>query len=230
MEQTALESLRVAGTATLATQLFNRGFRSVVLRGVEPMSGGRSFAGPARTLRYVPAREDVSVSARLRDESYPQRALVEDLNPGDVLVVDARGELDTGVFGEIVLARAAIRGAAGVVTDGALRDAGGIAAMELPIYAGGRSPGIHLQLHEAADADVVIACGGVQVRPGDVLVGDEDGVVCVPRELVDEVAGAGAEQTRLEEFVLGKVRGGAALPGTYPPGEALLEEYRRSRS
>src|SRR4051812_17512373 len=88
MEQTALESLRVAGTATLATQLFNRGLRSVVLRDVVPLSRGRSFAGPARTLRYVPAREDTSVSARLRDEAYPQRAAVEDLNPGDVLVVD----------------------------------------------------------------------------------------------------------------------------------------------
>lgn len=213
----------------MATQLFNRGFRSVVASGLAPLSRGTDFAGPARTLRYVPAREDTSTSARLGDPAYPQRALVESLRPGDVVVVDARGEVGAGVFGEIVLARMIALGAAALVADGAFRDTAAIAELDLPVFGQGASPGIHLAVHEAAEADVVVGCGGVQVRPGDVLVGDADGVVCVPRELVGEIAGPATEQAELEAFLYEKVRSGAPLVGTYPPSEDVAEEYRRSR-
>jgi regulator of RNase E activity RraA len=229
MEQTTIERLRLAGTATLATQLFDRGLRSVVFQGVRPLSRGVSFAGPARTLRYVPAREDVSVHGRLSEPDYPQRAIVESIEPGEVLVIDARRELGTATLGEIIVARVAARGAAGIVTDGAVRDAAGIAAQDLPVFVGGASPGIHLSRHHAADHDVVVGCGGVQVRPGDVVVGDADGVVCVPRELADEIAGPAAEQTRLEEFVHERIRAGAPLVGTYPPSEQVRAEYEARR-
>jgi regulator of RNase E activity RraA len=230
MEQTTLERLRAAGTATLATQLFDRGLRSVVLDGVRPLGGAVSFAGPARTLRYVPAREDVSVHERISEPGYPQRAAVESIGPGEVLVIDARRDLRTATLGEIIVARLAARGAAAVVTDGAVRDAAGIAAQDLPVFAGSASPGIHLAFHHAADLDVVIGCGGVQVRPGDVLVGDADGVVCVPGGLVEEIAEPAAEQTRLEEFVHEQVRAGAPLVGTYPPSDEMREQYERWRN
>jgi len=230
VETHILDSLRQAGTATLATQLFNRGFRSVVLAGVAPLSRGRSFAGPARTLRFVPAREDTSVGARLRDPAYPHRALIESLTAGDVVVVDARGDRTTGILGDILVARVAALGGAALVTDGCYRDMGRIATLDLPVYGAGGNPGAHLLRHEAVDADVPIGCGGVQIRPGDLIVGDDDGVVCVPVNLAAEVGAAGAEQTQVEAFVYEKVAAGTPLPGAYPPSDELLAEFRAARS
>src|SRR5439155_4271706 len=120
-----------------------------------------------------------------------------------------RGDLRAGILGDILLERIAVRGAAALVTDGAVRDAGGIAELELPVFAWGASPAWHLAAHEAADLDVVVGCAGVQVRPGDMLVGDLDGVVCVPRALVEEIAVPALEQTRLEEFLHERIRAGA---------------------
>jgi regulator of RNase E activity RraA len=229
VEQATIDALRAAGTATLAAQLWGHGLRSVVLHGVRPMSRGRSFAGPARTLRYVPSREDTSVPERLQGPDYPQRKMIESVEAGEVIVVEARGDLRAGILGDILLERIAVRGAAALVTDGAVRDAGGIAEFELPVFARGSSPAWHLAAHEAADLDVVVGCAGVQVRPGDVLVGDLDGVVCVPRALVEEIAVPALEQTRLEEFLHERIRAGASLADTYPPDEQVLAEYRERR-
>jgi regulator of RNase E activity RraA len=228
VEQITIEALRSAGTATLSAQLWGHGLRSIVLHGVRPVSRGRSFAGPARTLRYVPSREDTSRPELLHGADYPQRRMIESVEAGEVVVVDARGDLRAGIVGDILLDRIAVRGAAALVTDGAVRDSGGIAELELPVFARGASPAWHLAAHEAADLDIVIACAGVQVRPGDVLVGDLDGVVCIPRELAEEIAGPAAEQARLEGFLHERIRAGEPLPGTYPPSDQMLSEYRKN--
>jgi len=222
------QMLRDVGTATVSTQLIKRGLGSVVLRGIGPMSRTRSLVGVARTVRFVPAREDLTSLDLTRDPSYPQRYAIEHAQPGEVLVFDCRGELGSAAVGDLLLTRLEQRGAAGLVADGAVRDVGAISQMTIPVFAAGPTPVAHTTRHQAVDMDVPIACGGVQVRPGDVMLGDADGVLCIPRGVAEEVARAAAEQARLEEFVVGKLRAGAPLPGTYPPDEQTLAEYRRT--
>ncbi len=223
------DALKSAGVATVATQLMKRGVRSVVLQGVRPMSRGRVLVGRAVTVRFAPAREDVSLPEMLHDPEYPQRKAIEHAQPGDVIVLDCRGDTAGAALGDILLTRLQVLGAAGVVTDGGVRDAGAVAAMEIPIFAAGSQAAWHLLRHHAVELNGIVGCGGVQVRPGDVLLGDEDGVVCVPAALAESVARDAAEQARVEAFALDKVRAGAPLPGTYPPGQETLEEYQRQR-
>lgn len=158
--------LRDVGTATVSTQLIKRGLRSVVLRGIGPMSRTRSLVGVARTVRFVPAREDLTSLDLTRDPSYPQRYAIEHAQPGEVLVFDCRGELGSAAVGDLLLTRLEQRGAAGLVADGAVRDVGAISQMTIPVFAAGPTPVAHTTRHQAVDTDVPIACGGVQVRPG----------------------------------------------------------------
>jgi regulator of RNase E activity RraA len=230
LDPAVLGQLAGAGTATVSSQLARRGLRSVLLHGVCPVSRGRSLVGVARTVRFVPAREDLTSPDLVRDPDYPQRAMIEHARPGDVLVFDCRGELGAAAVGDLLLTRLEARGAAGLVADGAVRDAAAIAEMAIPVFAAGATPLAHTSRHQAVDSDVPIACGGVQVRPGDVMLGDADGVLCIPRSLAAEVARDAAEQAALEQFVLAKLRGGAPLPGAYPPDEQTLAEYRRGRA
>lgn len=222
------QTLLGVGTATVSTQLIKRGLRSVILRGIFPMSRTRSLVGVARTVRFVPTREDVTSLDLTRDATYPQRYAIEHAAPGEVLVFDCRGEQGAAAVGDLLLTRLEQRGAAGMVADGAVRDATAIGQMTIPVFATGATPVAHTTRHHAVDMDVPIACGGVQVRPGDVMLGDADGVLCIPRAVVEEVARDAAEQARLEEFVVGKLRAGAPLPGTYPPNEETLAEYRQT--
>jgi regulator of RNase E activity RraA len=215
-----------ASTATVTTQLFKRGLRRMHLQGVGPVTRGRRLAGEALTLRYIPAREDLDVVEVFQNPEHPQRRSIELTQPGQVLVMDARGDTRAASAGHILVTRLQQRGAAGLVTDGALRDMPAIAAMDFPVYAAAASPAMNLAIHHAVDIGVPIGCGGVPVFPGDVILGDEEAVVVIPRHLAVEVARDAAEQDRLEEFILGKVQQGAALPGTYPPDARTLEEYR----
>jgi len=224
-----LDRLRQASTATLASQLFKRGFRNVFLRGLRPLCPALHMAGVAATLRFVPAREDLATYERLGDPAYPQRHLIEHIAVGHVLVADCRGVADAGAAGEILLARLKARGAAGFVADGGLRDWETARALEFPVYALGPAAPAHVARHLAIDADVPVACAEVLVMPGDVLVGDGDGVVCIPRHVADAVAADAAEQDRLEAFLLECVKDGAPLPGTYPPNEATRAAYEASR-
>lgn len=223
-----LERLGRASTATISTQLFARGLRNTYLVGVRPLNPERArFAGEAYTLRYVPAREDLDRLEVFQDYDHPQRRAVEDVPPGHVLVMDCRGDAHAASAGHILATRLAVRGAAALVTDGALRDSPDIAGLDLPAFAAGVSATTNLARHHAVDAQVPIGCAGVPVYPGDVLVGDAEGVVCVPRELAAEIAGPAAEQERLEEFVLREIQGGAPLRGTYPPDAATRARYAR---
>ncbi|MCZ2856926.1 ribonuclease activity regulator RraA [Blastococcus sp. VKM Ac-2987] len=223
-----LDVLREVSTATLTTQLMARGLRNTFLGGPRPLRpGGPRMVGPAFTLRYIPAREDIDVLAVFQDYDHPQRLAVESVPRGAVLVIDSRGQTRAASLGEILATRLFRRGVAGVVTDGSVRDAAGIAAVDMPTFAAGASPTTNLVQHHAVDLQVPIGCGEVAVYPGDIMVGDDDGVVCLPRSLAAEVAEAAAEQERLEEFVLSRVDGGAPLRGTYPPDESTRADYQR---
>lgn len=226
--------LKQASTATLTTQLFARGLRNQFLNGVVPLNPAHArFVGEAVTLRSIPAREDLDRLDVVRDPNHPQRKAIETVGPGQVLVLDCRGDLRAANGGAILVTRAQQRGAVAIVSDGAFRDSPEIARMAFPVFAAGRSATISLAVHHAVDINVPIGCAGVAVYPGDILVGDEEGVVVIPRYLAAEIARPAAEQEELERFILQKVQRGAALPGTYPPNEQTLAEYeawRRNRS
>ncbi len=219
-------ALRVPSTATLTSILARRGLRNTFLTGVRPLVPGTRLVGQAFTLRYIPAREDLDHTGTVDNLTDPQRVAVESIGPGDVLVIDARGDVRAGTLGAILATRMRCRGAAGVVTDGAFRDSPAIAASGLPAYARAAHAAANKTVHHPADLQVPIACAGVAVYPGDILVGDDEGVVVIPRHLAAEVAAEAVEQERLEEFIMEKVRAGASIVGVYPPGEAVLAEYR----
>ncbi|HXJ80552.1 MAG TPA: ribonuclease activity regulator RraA [Candidatus Methylomirabilis sp.] len=220
-----IERLRRISTPTLTTQLFKLGFRNTFLHGVRPLCPERRMAGEAVTVRFAPAREDRAGYDVLGDPNYPQRHAIEHILPGQVLVMDCRGVASAASAGDILIARLQARGAAGLVLDGGIRDYVSVQAFGFPVYALGPAAPAHVVRHVAVDENVPIGCAEVLVIPGDVMVGDGEGVVCIPRSVADTVAAQGLEQDELEAFILEKVRQGAPLPGTYPPGEATLAEY-----
>jgi regulator of RNase E activity RraA len=220
------QCLEQASTATVTSQLFKRGLRRMHLVGIAPVSRRRRLMGEALTLRYIPSREDLDTVEVFQNPEHPQRKAIELTEAGQVLMIDARGDTRAASAGHILATRLLRRGAAGLVTDGALRDSPAIAEMDFPVYAAAASPAMNLTVHHAVDIGVPIGCGGVPVFPGDVVLGDAEGVVVIPRRLAMEVARDAAEQERLEEFVLAKIARGAPLPGTYPPDAQTLEEYR----
>src|SRR3954452_14552487 len=217
--------LSQASTATITTQLLARGLRNTFLHGIKPVNQ-RRLIGPAFTLRYIPAREDIDVLEVFKDYEHPQRRAIESVPPGHVLVMDCRGQGRAASAGGILATRLMIRGAAGLVTDGTLRDTPDIARLGLPVYAQGASPLTNLAQHHAVDMQVPIGCAEVPVYPGDVMAGDEEGVVCIPRHLAAEVAEAAVGQDDLERFIQGEIEQGRPLRGTYPPDEATLARYR----
>lgn len=221
-----LEWLARASTATITTQLFQRGLRNLFLNGLKPLNPQHCrFVGEAVTLRNIPMREDLDHLEALRDPEHPQRKVIEMVGPGQVLVMDCRGDLRGASGGNILITRLKMRGAAGFVSDGAVRDSPEVARNPFPVFAAGQSANLNLVAHHAVDINVPIACAGVPVFPGDIIVGDEEGVVVVPRHLAAEIARPAADQEDLERFVLEKIEGGSSLPGTYPPNEHTLAEY-----
>ena len=220
--------LAQCSSATLTTQLFKRGFRNVFLVGLKPVNPGAPvMVGEAYTLRYIPAREDLDHLGVFEDWEHPQRKAVEEIPPGHVLVMDCRGDMRAASAGSILVTRMMKRGAAGVVTDGGLRDSPGIAALPFPVYMQGPSAPTNLIHHHAVDLNVPIACAGVGVFPGDVIFGDQEGVVVIPHHLADEVAKDAAAQERFEQFVTEKVWEGRSIFGLYPPRDAAKAEYAK---
>ena len=230
-----IKRLREVSTATLCTQLFKRGFRNVYIQGIRRLTtpSGGNLVGPAFTVRNIPAREDLDQLSAFENPNHPQRKAIESVPAGHVLVIDTRGEKRVASGGQILTTRLKVRGAAGLVSDGPVRDSGEIAKMDFPVFCAGGSAPLNLIHHHAIDLNVPIGCGGVAVYPGDVIVGDEEGVVVIPAHLADEVAADAAEQEKLEVFLLERVQNGAALPGTYPPNaetRAAYEEWRKKRN
>lgn len=220
-------------TATLTSQLMARGLRNTFMQKVHRLTtGGPSMVGEAFTLRYIPAREDIDVSAVFEDRNHPQRKAIETIPQGHVLVIDCRQDIRAAGAGSILVTRTMMRGAAGVVTDGGLRDSPTIEALDYPVYYGGRSAPTNLTRHHAVDINVPIGCGDVPVYPGDIIVGDREGVVVIPRHLADDVARQGTEQTLMEDFVTERVLAGQPIFGLYPPNAETLaqfEEWKKRR-
>lgn len=204
--------------ATIATALFKRGFRNQTIQGVQPLRArGRNMVGPAFTLRYMPAREDRNDLSVFRNPDHPQRKAIEDCPPGHVMVIDSRKDARAASAGDILVTRLMKRGGAGVVTDGGFRDATRIAELDIPTYHLRPAPPTNLTIHEAIDINVPIGCGDAPVFPGDVMVGDDDGVIVIPAHLADEIAAETTEMTAYEDFVAERVQAGETIIGLYPP-------------
>ncbi len=220
-------ALKKISTATIATCLFKRGFRNQMIQGVLPLHlVTESMVGEAVTVRYIPAREDLNTLEVFKDPSHPQRKAVENCPAGKVLVFDSRKDARAASAGAILVGRLKARSVAGVVTDGGFRDAAEIAALGIPAYHQRPSAPTNLTLNHAIDIDVPIACGDAPVFPGDVLLGDADGVIVIPAHLAEELAKEATEMTAYEDFCAEKVAEGRSLVGLYPAtNPANLEEF-----
>lgn len=218
LSEAARAKLMNISTASVATALYRRGLRNQFIQGVTPIAWkGRNMVGQAFTLRYIPAREDRNSIEVFRRIDHPQRVAMETCPPGYVLVMDSRKDPRAASAGSILITRLAKRGCAGVVSDGGFRDAEGIGKLDMPAYHNRPSALTNLTLHEALDLNVPISCGDAPVFPGDVLLGDGDGVMVIPAHLADDIADECAEMERFESFVLQQVEGGAPIIGLYPP-------------
>lgn len=217
LDPVTAQRLAAVSTATLTTVLFKRGFRNTFLQGLRPLHGGSAnMVGRAYTLRYIPAREDMDGLDAFEDRAHPQRVAVEQCPAGSVLVIDSRGDASAASAGNLLLTRLQQRGCAGIVTDGGFRDSPEIAAMGLPAYHARPSAPTNLIRHHAIDVQLPIACGGVSVYPGDLVVGDAEGVVVIPSAIATAVAAEAYEQTIYEDWVAERLGQGDGLFGLYP--------------
>ena len=215
------DKLKAVSTATLCTALFKRGLRNQFIQDVHPVNLQRdpkapNMVGEAFTLRYIPAREDLNPITVFQDRAHPQRKAVETCPPGAVFVIDSRKDARAASAGSILVTRLMVRGVAGIVTDGGFRDSPEIARLAIPAYHRRPSAPTNLTLHQALDINVPIGCGDVAVWPGDVVVGDGEGVVVIPAALADEIAAEAVEMTAFEDFVTEKVHEGRSILGLYP--------------
>jgi regulator of RNase E activity RraA len=210
LKLTTREKLKGVSTATLASALYKRGLRNQMVQDVRPLSPpkGGSMVGEAYTLRYMPAREDLNPMTVFRNHSHPQRRAIEECPPGAVLVIDSRKDARAASAGGILATRLSVRGVAGIVTDGGFRDSAEIAELPMPSYHSRPSAPTNLTLHQAVDINVPVGCGDAPVFPGDIVVGDADGVIIVPAEMADEIADEAVEMTAYEDFVIERVRDG----------------------
>lgn len=225
------EELMTVSVATLATALYKRGLRNQVVQDVHPvMAKDRNMVGPAYTLRYMPAREDRNQLSEFRNPKHPQRVAIEACPEGHVLVMDCRKDARAASAGDILITRLMMRGAAGVVTDGGLRDAMRIGDLDMPAYHNRPSSPTNLTHHEAIELNVPIGCGDAPVFPGDIMVGDDDSVIVIPAGIVDEIATEAVEMTAYEDFVVERVKAGHTILGLYPltqqENQKLFDEWR----
>jgi regulator of RNase E activity RraA len=220
LDPSVRDRLKAVSVATLTTCLFKRGLRNQFIQDVHPLNRAAGpMVGEAFTLRYIPAREDLNPITVFQDRAHPQRKAVEECPPGAVFVVDSRKDPRAASAGAILVARLMVRGCAGVVTDGGFRDAPEIARLAIPAYHNRPAPPTNLTRHQALDVNVPIGCGDVAVFPGDVMVGDAEGVAVVPAHLAAEVAAEAVEMTAFEDFVAEEVLKGRSILGLYPATE-----------
>ena len=218
MDPSIKERLQGISTATLATALFKRGLRNQFIQDVGPVNPylDRNMVGEAFTLRYIPAREDLNEITVFQDPKHPQRDAIERCPEGAVMVIDSRKDPRAASAGSILVTRLMVRGAAGIVTDGGFRDVPEMRKMDFPIYQNRPSAPTNLTCHQAIDINVPIGCGDAPVWPGDIVVGDGDGVIIIPAHLAEEVANEAYEMTIFEDFVTEQVQAGATIIGLYP--------------
>lgn len=218
-----IERVLGVGVATLSVQLRRRGYDTVSIDGVRNLVPGRKFAGPARTLRYVAYRKDLFTA---KSGGYtPQKQAIEAVDPGEVLVMEARGDSSAGTLGDILALRAQVRGCAGIITDGAVRDYALVRDSGLPVMSSGAHPAVLGRRHVPWALDETIVCGGATVQPGELVVADDDGAIVIPPALLLEVLADAEEQERQESFIVEKVRAGESVETLYPLGAAWQAEY-----
>ena len=222
-----LAALRSVPTPTITTLLLRKGLRNVWMRGPKPQNAAiPRIVGPAFTLRFIPAREDLATTEAWSSPT-STRAAIEAMPPGCIAVASTPGIVDAGIFGDILCARMAKRGVAGLITDGVLRDVTGVLATGLPVWAQGFAapPSVAGLIFEGWNQP--IGCGGVAIYPGDIVVADADGAVVVPAAHAEHVATEGPKQEKLEAWIMAEVEKGAALPGLYPPNAETRARYER---
>lgn len=211
------DKLRKISTATIATCLFKRGLKKQFIQDIKPLKLGKpTMVGEAYTLRYIPAREDLNTIEVFKDPKHLQRVAVEGCPEGSILVIDSRKDARAASAGSILVTRLMVRGVSGIVTDGGFRDSAEIAELDFPSYHNRPSAPTNLTLHQAIAINEPIGCGDVAVFPGDILVGDDDGVMVIPAGIADEVADECLKMTLFEEFVMEKVKNGQSIIGLYP--------------
>ena len=225
------QKLMGVSVATLSTALFKRGLRNQTIQDVAPVAAkGRNMVGPAYTLRYIPAREDLNQLEVFRDPAHPQRAGVEGCPQGAVMIMDSRKDARAASAGSILVTRLMVRNVAGVVTDGGFRDSPEIGRLDIPAYHNRPSAPTNLTLHQAIDLNVPIGCGDVAVWPGDIVVGDDEAVIVIPAHLAHEVATDAVEMTAFEDFVAEEVRNGRSIIGLYPATQQkTFDDFSRWR-
>lgn len=217
------QQLASVSVATLTHQLQMRGIRSTFLSGLRPTRPEIRMVGRARTLRYVAIREDVKNLAINRRTA--QKQVVETVQAGDVVVMEARGVPDAGTIGDIFALRVKALGGAGVITDGALRDTAAIQEIDLPVYHLSSHAATYGRQHMPYSVDDSITCAGVFVQPGDVVVGDAEGVVVIPHALVAEVAGDAVAQEEVEEFAIERIKAGESTDDLFPLAKSRRADY-----
>ncbi|WP_426622950.1 fumarylacetoacetate hydrolase family protein [Leifsonia sp. McL0607] len=215
--------LASVATATLSSQLRKRGLNNVSIDGLTSTRPDTKVIGTARTLRFVPNREDLFAA---HGGGYnAQKRAFDSVGEGEVLVIEARGERGSGTVGDVLALRAQVNGAAGIVTDGGVRDLAVVAALDIPTYSAGPHPAVLGRKHVPWDTDLTIACGGAVVQPGDVIVGDADGLLVIPPSLVEEVVADAIEQEGEEVFIAEMVAAGERVEGLFPMNAAWKERY-----
>ncbi len=229
--ETRKKLLKVS-TATLCTALFKKGLRNQFIQDVHPLNPNQAnMVGEAYTLRYIPAREDLNTIEVFKNPRHPQRLAIEECPAGSVLVIDSRKNARAASAGSILVTRLMKRGVAGIVTDGGFRDSPEIAQLAIPAYHQRPSAPTNLTVHCALDINVPIGCGDVAVYPGDIMVGDGEGVVVIPAHLADEIGNEAVEMTAFEDFVSEKVLAGQSIIGLYPPtDEANILAFQQWRA
>jgi regulator of RNase E activity RraA len=229
LNSAAIACLQQVSTATLTTVLLKKGLRNVWLRGTKPLKAGQPrVVGPAFTLRFVPAREDLATPASWASP-ISTRAAIEDMPEGVVAVADAMGVTDAGIFGDILCARMVKRNVAGLVTDGVMRDAAGVLSTGLPVWCDGIAAPPSVAGLTFVAWQQPIACGGVAVFPGDIIVADDDGAVVIPAALLDDVLKEAPEQERMEAWIMDEVARGVPLPGLYPMNAETKARYETAK-
>lgn len=230
LDTDAIEALKRVSSATITTVLLKKGLRTVWMRGPRPLRPNqRRVVGPAFTLRFVPAREDLATPASWASP-VSTRAAIEAMPAGVVAVVDAMGVTGAGIFGDILCARMAERGVAALVTDGAVRDAAGVTGTALPVWCDGVAAPPSVAGLTFVGWQEPIGCGGVAVFPGDTVVVDGDGAALIPAALLGAVLAEAPEQERVEAWIMREVENGAPLPGLYPMDAATRARYEAAKA
>lgn len=216
--------LEKAPTAGLSAELRKRGMNNIVIEGVRPQRRGTKMVGTAATLRFVPNREDLFAS---RGGGFnAQKQVFDAVGEGEVIVIEARGETGSATLGDVLALRARVNGAAGVVTDGGVRDDAAVEEIGLPVFSRGAHPAVLGRRHVPWEGGVAVACGNATVLPGDVIVGDDDGVIVIPREIAEDVVDEALTKEHQDEWVAARVAEGHPVDGLFPPTGQWKEQYR----